>query len=207
MGSGSFLDLTGGSNTNLTQTLTFGPTPINVPLSGTASSNMTITGSGAAAGFGTFETTSVEVIARTTGFLDLYFLGTYNPDFGPSGGGTYAQDEAASFRLNVTRNSSVDGSTSTDFVGVLVHQSSAISGICQVVAVAGTGFVNAEKFLWVARGLGKQKLERELGTLKKRNRRRNSETKLETGNWGRRTITRWSKGKRVGGIKKRTEGL
>ena len=114
MGSGSFLGLT-GSNSGLTQLLTFSPSPITIPSGmGTGSSNLTVTGSGAAAGFGTFTASMVQVITRTTGFLDLYFLGTYTPDFG-----SYDPDEAASLRLDLTRSGNGSGGYSVSMAGSL----------------------------------------------------------------------------------------
>ena len=114
MGSGSFLGLTGG-NSGLTQLLTFSPSPISIPSgTGSGASNMTVTGSGAAAKFGTFTASTMQVITRTTGFLDLYFLGTYTPDFG-----SYDPNEAASLRLDLTRSGNGTGGYSVSLAGSL----------------------------------------------------------------------------------------
>ena len=113
--SGSFTDLTGGSTSNLTQLLTFSPSPITV---GTGASNLTVTGSMAASGFGTFTATSEQVITQTTGFLNLYFLGTYTPNFSPAGGGSYDSNEPASLRIGLTRNTS-NGASTVSFSGTL----------------------------------------------------------------------------------------
>ena len=109
VGSGSFLGLTGG-NAGLTQLLTFSPSPITIPSGmGSGASNLTVVGSGAASGFGTFSASTVQVITRTTGFLDLYFLGTYTPDFG-----SYDPDEAAALRLDLTRSGHGAGGDAAD---------------------------------------------------------------------------------------------
>ena len=114
MGSGSFLGLTGG-NSGLTQLLTFSPSPISIPAgTGSGTSNLTITGSGAAAKFGTFTASTVQVITRTTGFLDLYFLGAYTPDFG-----SYDPNEMASLRLDLTRSGNGTGGYSVSLAGSL----------------------------------------------------------------------------------------
>ena len=114
VGSGSFLGLTGG-NSSLTQLLTFSPSPISIPGgTGSGASNLTVTGSGAAVGFGTFSASTVQVITRTTGFLDLYFLGTYTPDFG-----SYDPNEAASLRLDLTRSGNGVGGYSVSLAGTL----------------------------------------------------------------------------------------
>ena len=113
-GSGSFLGLRGG-NSGLTQLLTFSPSPVTIPGgTGSGTSNLTITGSRAAVGFGTFTASTVQVITRTTGFLDLYFLGTYTPDFG-----SYDPDEAASLRLDLTRSGNGTGGYSVSLAGSL----------------------------------------------------------------------------------------
>ncbi len=114
MGSGSFLGLTSGGSAP-TQLLTFSPSPITIPGgTGSSSSNLTVTGSGAASGFGTFSASTVQVITRTTGFLDLYFLGTYTPDFG-----SYDPNEAASLRIDLTRNGNGSGGYSVSLGGTL----------------------------------------------------------------------------------------
>lgn len=113
-GSGNFTDLTGGGS-SLTTLLTFSPDPLTIPSgTGTASSSLTVTGSGAASKFGTFSASTVQVITRNANFLDLYFLGTYSPAFGPTGGGTYDSGEAASLRVDLTRTG-----TSVSFAGTL----------------------------------------------------------------------------------------
>ena len=124
--SGDFNQLT-NNNTSF-GAVTFS-SPINVPTSGTAASvpALTITGTG----FGTFTASTVQVVTRETGFLDLYFLGTYTPGFG-----SFAPDETASLRLNLTRNGggvAVDASlaappTGTTPTGVPEPASMAILG-------------------------------------------------------------------------------
>jgi hypothetical protein len=116
--SGSFNNLTGGSSTSLTQTLNFAPNPVNVPggiLAG--SSNLVLTGSGAASGFGTFTASTAQVMTRSAGFLDIIFFGTYTPDFGPTAGTLYDPNEAASLRIGLTRNTAA--SSSVSFSGTL----------------------------------------------------------------------------------------
>ena len=92
--SGDFNQLT--NNNTTFGSVTFS-SPINIPTSGTAASSPALTVSGT--GFGTFTASTVQVVTREAGFLDLYFLGTYTPGFG-----NFAGDEAASLRLNLTRN-------------------------------------------------------------------------------------------------------
>lgn len=116
-GSGSFLDLA-KSGSGLTQVLTFS-SPIAIPSgTGKAASDLTISGSGAAAGFGSFAASSVQVVTRTAGFLDLYFLGTYTPDFRAADGEAYDPNEPAALRLDLTR-SMVDGQASVSLAGTL----------------------------------------------------------------------------------------
>ena len=118
-GSGSFLDLTGGSS-GLTQLLTFSPSPITIPSgTGAGASNLTVTGSGAASGFGTFAASTVQVVMSSASFLDLYFLGTYTPDFTPAGGNAYDPDEAGSLRVDLTRTGSPTGGYSVSLGGSL----------------------------------------------------------------------------------------
>lgn len=92
--SGDFNQLT-NNNTSF-GTVSFS-SPINIPTRGTAASMPALTVSGT--GFGTFTANTVQVVTREAGFLDLYFLGTYTPGFG-----SFDANEAASLRLNLTRN-------------------------------------------------------------------------------------------------------
>jgi hypothetical protein len=119
VGSGDFNSLT-SSGSGLTQLLSFTPSPISIPSgTGTASSGLKVTGSGAASGFGTFSASSVQAVARDANFLDLYFLGTYTPSFSPSGGGTFDADEAASLRIDLTRTGNATGGYSVSLAGTL----------------------------------------------------------------------------------------
>jgi len=114
-GTGGFSNLAGVPNN--TTLLTFSPSPVSIP-SGTATmaSSTTLTGSGGAAGFGTFTAASEQVIFRSAGFLNILFLGTYTPAFGTSGNSTPYYDAAApgELRINLTRTGS-----SVSFSGTL----------------------------------------------------------------------------------------
>jgi hypothetical protein len=107
--SGDFLGLT-KTNTSF-GAVTFS-SPINVPVSGTAASSPALTITGAS--FGTFTAGTVQVVTRQTGFLDLYFLGTYTAGFG-----SYDADEAASLRLGLTRTGDATGGYTVSVSGTL----------------------------------------------------------------------------------------
>ncbi len=134
VGSGSFLGLTGG-NSGLTQLLTFSPSPISIPSGmGSGASSLTVTGSGAASAFGTFTASTVQVITRTTGFLDLYFLGTYTPEFG-----SYDPNEAASLRLDLTRSGNGSGGYSVSLAGTLAVPPDSPSPVPEPASMAVLG--------------------------------------------------------------------
>ena len=86
---------------NNTTLLTFAPDPVPIPAASGAS-DIRLSGSGAAAGFGTFQAGSVQVITRTAGFLDLLFMGTYTPAFGG-----YDPNENAVLRVDLNRTGNV----------------------------------------------------------------------------------------------------
>jgi hypothetical protein len=116
-GSGGFVNLPGVPNQ--TTLLTFSPSPVSVPAgTGTAASSTTVSGSGAAAGFGTFTASSVQTVFRSVGFLDILFLGTYTPSFGPGDGSNYDPSEPAELRLDLTRTV-VNGVGNVSFSGTL----------------------------------------------------------------------------------------
>ncbi len=98
--------------------LTFAPSPVTFPdgTAGPVASNLTVTGSGNASGFGTFTATSVQTVQRTAGFLDILFVGTYNPNFGG-----YDAGEAATLRVDLTRSpaGAPAGQASVSFAGTL----------------------------------------------------------------------------------------
>ena len=107
--SGDFLSLT--SNNTSFGAVTFS-SPINIPVSGTAASSPALTITGAS--FGAFTASTVQVVMRQTGFLDLYFLGTYTPAFG-----SYDAGEAANLRLDLTRTGNSTGGYSVSLAGTL----------------------------------------------------------------------------------------
>jgi hypothetical protein len=98
VGSGSFTGLAGvPSSTTL---LTFSPNPVPIPASTGPLTlpGVSISGSGAASGFGTFTGTSVTALTRTVNFLDVLLVGTYSPNFGG-----FDANEAATLRIDVDR--------------------------------------------------------------------------------------------------------
>ncbi len=106
--SGSFNDLT---KAGVPGSLSFG----GFAIGNTSSPGLTITGTGNGAGFGTFTASSEQVLVKSATNLDLFFLGTYTPNFSGTDG-VYDPGETASFRLGVTRTG--QGSTfSTSFSG------------------------------------------------------------------------------------------
>ncbi len=104
--SGTFNDLTAMNTVFASVTLG------GFAVGNTQAPELTITG----AGFGTFTAASETVIHQTAGFLDLFFLGTYNPHFSGAGG-TYDAGEAASLRLGITRSGTDAGGYSVSFSG------------------------------------------------------------------------------------------
>jgi len=118
-GTGNFTNLAGVPNN--TTLLTFAPSPVSIPAgTGTAHVTTTLTGSGDASGFGTFTATSEQTVFRSVGFLDVLFLGTYTPAFGPGGNTAPFYDAAqpAELRVDLTR-SVVNGVGNTSFSGSL----------------------------------------------------------------------------------------
>lgn len=134
--SGSFNDLT-SNNTATNGALTFS-NPILVPTSGTTSSSLSITGTGTGSAFGTFTAASVQVITRTTGFLDLFFLGTYTPNFNG-----YDPSEPASLRVGMTRTGNSTGGFSVSFSGSLASPPAGVTPVPEpaTMAVLGAGLL------------------------------------------------------------------
>ncbi len=108
--SGTFNDLTAMNTVFASVTLG------GFAVGNTQAPELTITGTGAGAGFGTFTAASEAVIHQNAGFLDLFFLGTYNPNFSGAGG-AYDGSEAASLRLSITRSGNDAGGYSVSFSG------------------------------------------------------------------------------------------
>jgi len=108
--SGTFNDLTAMNTVFASVTLG------GFAVGNTQAPELTITGTGAGAGFGTFTAASEAVIHQNAGFLDLFFLGTYNPNFSGTGG-AYDAGEAASLRLGITRTGTEGGGYSVSFSG------------------------------------------------------------------------------------------
>jgi hypothetical protein len=112
MGSGGFLGLAGVPAA--TTLLTFSPSPVAIPGgTGAVATTTTLTGSGAASGFGTFTASSEQVIARAAQALSIVFLGTYTPNFGG-----FDPNEPASLVVSLTR-SVVNGVGNVSFSGTL----------------------------------------------------------------------------------------
>ena len=112
--SGTFNDLTANNSA-------FGGIAITgFNVGNTTNSGLTITGvndvSGDGTGFGTFTATSESVVHQDAGNLDLFFLGTYNPNFSGSGG-AYNLGEQASLRVGITRTGTANGGYSVSFGG------------------------------------------------------------------------------------------
>lgn len=142
-GTGGFTTLTGGGNA-ATPLLSFSPTPVSIPAGlGSGTSSETLTGSGAAAGFGTFTAATVQTVTRTAGVLGIIFTGTYNPNFG-----SFDQGETAILVVSLTRNvpGSPTGSASVSFSGTFSVNGSSNPGGPTVpepasMALLGTGLL------------------------------------------------------------------
>ncbi len=130
--SGSFNDLT--ANSTIFGNITIG----GFAIGNTATPGLTITGSGSGAGFGTYTASSETVIVKSASNLDLFFLGTYNPNFSGAGG-TYSPGEAASFRLSVNRTGTSGGGYSVSFGGSFASPPVTVSPIPEPVSMSILG--------------------------------------------------------------------